>query len=338
MRITHSGPDAFPGPADRRPQLLVVVDAEEEFDWTKPFDRKSRNVSSIFANSRVHEIFDRFSVIPTYCVDQCIAEDAGAVDFLSGLLKSGHCSIGAQLHPWVTPPYDEELSDYNSYHGNLPEQLERAKIKTVTDTIENSFGERPHIFKAGRYGVGRNTIRILKEFGYKVDCSFVPYTSFQQDGGPSFIGVKDQPFWLGEANEILEVPLSKGYSGHLAGCWPSVFGGFFDSELARQLKGPGILAKTGLLERAVLSPEGVSAVEQIRLMRSMLKRGKRIFTLTYHSSSLSPRNTPYVRNEVELEEFLQRIEGVLSFFQHEIGGEFTTLDRIRSEAIGFSPS
>ncbi|MBT5109864.1 MAG: glycosyltransferase [Rhodospirillaceae bacterium] len=332
-QLTYQGPDIFSDLPNRTPELLVVVDAEEEFDWTKPFNRNNREVASITENNRAHEIYDRLGVSPTYCVDQCVAENPVAVEYLNSLVKEGRCSIGTQLHPWVTPPYDEDVNDFNSYHGNLPESLERAKINTVTDTIEQAFGVRPRIFKAGRYGIGPNTIGLLIEAGYNVDCSFVPHTSFHSDGGPSFIGLQDQPFWLDDEKTILEIPLTKGFSGCLAGVFPVSMARVFDSDLALRLRAPGILSRLGLVDRATLSPEGVITVEQIRLVRSMVQRGKRVFTLTYHSSSLSPGNTPYVRSEDDLREFLIRIEDFLTFFRDEIGGVFTTMEKVRDEAF-----
>ena len=52
--------------------------------------------------------------------------------------------------------------------------------------------------------------------------------------------------------------------------------------------------------------------------------------MSYHSPSLAPGNTPYVRSEAELEAFLGRIETVLRYFAEELGGEFTTLTRYRA--------
>ena len=47
--------------------------------------------------------------------------------------------IGAHLHPWVNPPFVESVSNYNSYPGNLPGALERAKLHKLTSRIEQSF-------------------------------------------------------------------------------------------------------------------------------------------------------------------------------------------------------
>jgi hypothetical protein len=63
----------------------------------------------------------------------------------------------------------------------------------------------------------------------------------------------------------------------------------------------------------------------------MARRGHRLFSLTYHSPSLEPGHTLYVRDEAELDRFLAAIERVLSFFQDEMGGRFTTLSRVYRE-------
>ena len=313
--------------------LVVVADTEEEFDWHKPFDRAARSCNSITANARAQEIYDEFAITPTYCVDYCIADDDRAVEFLGGLAARGRCEIGAHLHPWVTPPYEEEVSTFNSFQGNLPESLERSKIAAVTQKITQAFGTCPTVFKAGRYGIGDNSIRLLKEAGYEIDCSFVPHTSFAGNGGPSFIGKPDQPFWLDPERTMLEVPLSKGFTGALASVFPVGWAYMFDAPWARNLKLPGILARLGLLERILLSPEGMRTDEQIRLLSAMARQNKRVFSLTYHSSSLAPGHTPYVRTGEDLDEFLCRIRAVLTMFRDELGGRFATLQQLREEAL-----
>ena len=58
----------------------------------------------------------------------------------------------------------------------------------------------------------------------------------------------------------------------------------------------------------------------IRLARSLYQQGCRIFTLTYHSPSLVPGLTPYVRSKAELAQFLATIDGFCAFFFEELGG------------------
>lgn len=309
-------------------ELLIVVDTEEEFDWSAPFSRDSVATRSIPAQARAHEIYNRFGIVPTYVIDYPVAADANAVRFLRGLASAGKAEIGAHLHPWVTPPHAEEVTTRNSYHCNLPPALERAKLEALTQAIEQGFGTRPTIFKAGRYGFGPNTQRVLVDLGYRVDCSLVPHTDFSGDGGPDFRGCPDVPHWLDEGAGLLEIPLSTGYFGAVAGLGARA-DWLFDSPGAGAMRIPGLLSRAGLVTRSRLTPEGTPAGEQCRLIEAMAARGHRLFSLTYHSPSLEPGHTPYVRSEADLDRFLARIETVLAFFRDEMGGAFTTLSRVR---------
>ncbi len=161
-------------PATSRPRLVVIVDAEEEFDWAAPFSRANRNVKTVAAQVIAHRIFDRYGIVPSYAVDYPVASQEDGYLPLRELMQSGRCEIGAQLHPWVTPPHEEEVSEKNSFAGNLPPDLERRKIALLTEMIERNFGHRPKLYRAGRYGAGPGTARSLAEFGYEVDCSVLP--------------------------------------------------------------------------------------------------------------------------------------------------------------------
>jgi hypothetical protein len=315
-----------------RPQLAVVVDTEEEFDWAGPFSRASAGTTNIAAQPLAHRVFDRWGVVPTYVVGYPIATDPESVAVLGGLRDDGRAEIGAHLHPWVTPPHEEEVSAYNSYHCNLPPKLERAKIAALTSAIENAFGTRPKVFKAGRYALGPGTAEALKALGYEVDCSVVPYFSFEQDGGPSFRRAPDRPYWLDRERSLLEVPFTAGFYGRLAGAGPAIQG-LFDSAAAKRLHVPGVLARSGLVTRVRLSPEGASAEEQCRLLDSLLEIGHRFFTLAYHSPSLAPGHTPYVRSAEDLDRFLATLDTVLAYFSKRLGGGFTTLTRYRSALL-----
>ncbi len=312
-----------------QPELVVVVDTEEEFDWKDDFSRAATATRSIPAQARAHGIYDRYDIVPTYVIDHPVATDPEAVAFLRGLADAGRAEIGAHLHPWVTPPHDEEVTRRNSYHCNLPPELERAKITAITEAIERSFGVRPTIFKAGRHGFGPDTATALADLGYRVDCSMVPHTSYAADGGPDFRRVPDMPHWLDEARSLLEVPTTVGYFGALPALGAKA-DWLFDHPRAGRLHLPGILARAGIVSRTRLTPEGVPAAEQCRLIEAMLRRGRRTFTLTYHSPSLAPGNTPYVRDKAGLEVLLGRIDAVLRFFRDSVGGRFTTLSEIHA--------
>lgn len=313
----------------RVPELLVVVDTEEEFDWAQPFSRSNTATRSIPAQAAVQPIYDRFGVVPTYVIDYPVATDPAAVAFLRRLKEEGRAEIGAHLHPWVTPPHEEKVGNRNSYECNLPPSLERSKIAALTEAIESAFGDRPTVFKAGRHGFGASTARAISALGYKVDCSLLPYHDMRRDGGPDFARACAEPHWLYAAPNVLEVPVTNGFFGRLARAGPSI-AHLFDNRAAAKLRIPGLLSKAGLVTRSRLSPEGISAAEQCRLLDALVENGQRFFTLVYHSPSLVPGNTPYVRDEAELAAFVATIEQVLTYFRDVIGGRFTTLTGVHA--------
>ncbi len=314
-----------------RPQLLVVVDTEEEFDWAQPFDRSRTGTMSIPAQDRAHAIYDCYGVVPTYVMDHPVATSPTAARYLRRLVDAGRADFGTHCHPWVTPPFDEAVNNFNSFHGNLPPELEAAKIRASTEAVAQAFGAAPRNFKAGRYGLGPRTFDTLIELGYTVDCSFVPHTNFSSISGPDFYSTPEQPFFTDATRRLLEVPLTVGYSGALNALGRNV-NGFVDAPLAQGLRLPGILSRLGLMERARLSPEGFDAATQCRLLRAMVAQGVRVFTMTYHSPSLAPGYTPYVPDEAALTAFLRCIEDVLGCFQNELGGGFTTLAEVDRQA------
>lgn len=311
------------------PELLIVVDTEEEFDWTKPFDRANTGTRSILAQARAQEIFGRLGIVPTYVIDYPIAVCGEGASYLRSLREAGAAEIGAHLHAWVTPPHDERVTTRNSYQCNLSPELEWEKLQVLTAAIADVVGARPTSFKAGRHGFGPATARHLVELGYNVDCSLLPHHDLRRDGGPNFLRAADQPHWREDDPALLEIPVTTGFFGmapRIARWMP----GLFDNALATGLRVPGLLARSDLVSRSRLSPEGISALEQCRLLDQLIREGKTTFSLVYHSPSLAPGHTPYVRTEDDLKRFLDRIETVLTYFRDAHGGRFTSLSQVHA--------
>ena len=310
-----------------RPRLVVVVDTEEEFDWQQPFSRSATNVSHIKQQYRAQRILERYRIKPLYAIDFPIASQEQGYRPLREWLEDGRCEIGTHLHPWVNPPHEEVLSARNSFPGNLPERLEREKLQRLTDTIVRNLGRQPTVYRAGRYGIGRATGGILEELGYHIDTSVDPFADFSDEAGPDFSSATPDPFWFGPTGGILEVPLSVGRCGllrHKADMLrPALV-----SRLGSRFHLPGVFARLGLFERIRLTPEGMSFAELKRLTDTLLASGNRLFLLSYHSPSVVPGNTPYVRDEAALQRFLGVIDRYFEYFMTACGGVGSTLGEI----------
>ena len=88
-----------------RPSLAVVVDTEEEFDWSAPFDRNATSVGHMRRIGRLQAVCEAWGLRPTYVIDHPIATQAPGTEALTPLVREGRALIGAHLHPWVSPPH-----------------------------------------------------------------------------------------------------------------------------------------------------------------------------------------------------------------------------------------
>lgn len=296
-------------PADFGRRFFVVCDTEEEFDWNKPLARENVSTTHVRALPEGQAMFEANGVEPCYVVDIPITESDQAVEIMRPWLERGACTIGTQLHTWVNPPFEEELTPRNSFCGNLPPALERAKIAALTDRIAARFGRRPDIYRAGRYGIGPNSAQILESFGYRLDVSVRSLFRYHREGGPDFLEFGLEPFWAGPRSTLLEVPLSAAFIGHLRGIGRPMH------RLSQWLpRGEGLLSRTGLFTRIPLTPEGYGAAEACEAIRVMAGEGVGLFSLSFHSPSLEPGHTPYVRDAADLKAFYGWWEAVFGEF------------------------
>lgn len=319
-------------PAERRPQLFVVVDTEEEFDWTAGYSRAHTSVTAMKHVHRGQAIFDRFGIRPAYVIDFPVAAQRDGYAPLLEIAADRRCQIGAHLHPWVNPPYDETVNVRNSFTMNLPPALQRSKLRVLCDAIGEQFGAHPRVFKAGRYGLGGVTAALLEEMGFDTDTSVSPRLDFSSEGGPDFRAFDAGPFFL--TPRLLEVPCTIEFTGW-AGRWRQPL----QAWAARTSIGPvgaaGVLARLGMVNRIMLSPEGNTFEEMRQLTLALVERGERTFTFSFHSPSLAPGHTPYVRSADDLSAFLRTIERYCEFFTTELNGEPATLSGFRAAASEF---
>ena len=279
-------------------KFIITVDTEEEFDWRAPKSRDGYTLGSVPALGRFQQFCEDFGVVPIYLVDYVIASSPLAAEILGPAVREGRAEIGIHLHPWVNPPFDEIVCDANSFAGNLPPVLESEKFRLLREAIAASFGTTPRIYRAGRYGVGPSTAAILKNNGIAIDTSVRPRYDYSDGNGPNFARHPLHPYWLDREHTLLELPLTTVYRGLLRRAGDRVYPRLGNLPTIR-----GAFAKSGLLERIALTPEGISAREALRGIDIALDEGLPILVFSFHSPSLEPGHTPYVRCEEDLAGF-----------------------------------
>lgn len=326
--MIHKSKEAILLPEDLPPQLIVVIDTEEEFNWNQPVDRRSTSVAAMQFVERVQDIFDEYAISPCYVIDYPIASQEESFKPLVDIFRDKRCEIGAHLHPWVTPPEVEELLPKNTYPGNLVRKLEYEKLSNLTNIIQKNFDFKPTIYKAGRYGFGENTESILKELGYQIDLSFCPPVNHSHDGGPDYSQAHAYPFWFDENRDLLEIPITGSFVGHAGRAARPLFD---MAQSYNKFKLPGVFSKLGIVDRLVLSPEGFTSEEHVKITEFLYREGVRTFTWSFHSPTVMPGATPYVNNDQELKRFLGSFHQYFDFFFNKMSGVATTPTLLKSQ-------
>lgn len=191
------------------PALTISVELADSFDWDKP--------ALQFDSNTVHKQLDLFQskcsshgVVPIYFVTYSILKAGTFNSFLLNLLSKGECDVGIFTQVWETPPDFETKNVYNSFQGNLPRHIEKAKLKTLVDLYTKVFGRPPLSHRAGRSGLGPNTFELLTELGIKADSSIACGANFSVQGGPDFSQYKGNLQCVGNDFKILSLPISGG--------------------------------------------------------------------------------------------------------------------------------
>lgn len=293
-------------------RAILTVDTEEEFDWSADFRATGYGLEHLPRLAQFQEFCESLDVCPLYLIDWPIATSPVAAEILKPAVAAGRAEIGIQLHPWVNPPHEEEVNSRNSFAGNLPVELEREKLLRLRDAIATRYDCQPVSYRAGRYGLGPRTAEILREAGVAVDTSVRSNFDYSHAHGPDYRAHPLEPYWIdpeleGE-RELLELPVTTVFWGMLRrqGRW-------LHPAAARIPRAPGVLSRLAMLERIALTPEGVSLEEAIRGIDIAIDDRLPVIALSFHSPSLMPGHTPYVRSESDLDDLYDWFRGVYGY-------------------------
>jgi hypothetical protein len=286
--------------------VIVSIDTEED-NWDR--SRSEVTLENIRELPTLVAFFKRWGVRPTYFTTYQVATDSRAASVLREAFVVGGGEIATHLHPWNTPPLTEAFVPRNSMLANLPADLQLAKLRRVTGALQEAFQVTPRAFRAGRYGLGTDTVPALLSCGYRVDSSVMPFFSWKEvDDGPGFLDAPLAAYRLAPGHDVtdparegdlIEIPLSCGFSRRPFNLWARVRA-VLDAPALRPLHLVGLVARTGLCKRVVLSPELSSVADMLRLSRRLLDQGVRHLQLTWHSPTLKPGLSPFAATAADV--------------------------------------
>jgi hypothetical protein len=271
-------------------RFLLTVDVGAQGDGERPLVSHAESLEHDRRLAKFQQFCEGEGVVPVYLVDGPTAQSARAAEILRGPVAAGKAELGVQLLPPTDQTLNEDPTPGASFAGH-------AELAALRDTIEQNFEVAPAICRAGRYGFGPNSPAMLIDGGFAIDSSVRAGFDFSWVGGPDFHRHPLAPYWLDDNRRLLELPPTTVFWGLLRrqGQW-------LDPAIRRIPRLRGLLARTGLLKRIPLTPEGVSVDEAICGIDIALDDGLPLLVFSFRSPSLCPGHTPYVRNEDDLDD------------------------------------
>jgi peptidoglycan/xylan/chitin deacetylase (PgdA/CDA1 family) len=316
-----------------RPALLVAIDTEGDNQWDANA-RAHQTFENLYVLPRLHDVFARHGVRPTYVITHPVAEDARSADVLRGLLARGDCEIGAHHHAWETPPCTPEDIARHPYALQLPLDQFDAQLASLTDAIQRAIGVRPVSYRSGRFGFSASHVSSLEQQGYLIDSSVAPLFYEAHKGGPDFVGAPLAPYFLSYddatragTSHVMELPISAALSRRMPAFLERIYGRapwpYTTKRILRWLR---------VAHVRWLRPSYSSAEDMISLARQLVWQGAPILNLLFHSSEAIVGGSPYNRTDAELDAFFYRLNEFLVCATTELGAEPLTFREYRKRA------
>jgi hypothetical protein len=218
--------------------------------------------------------------------------------------------------------------------NNLPADLQLAKLRCLTVALEDAFDFTPRVFRAGRYGLGRDTVAALACCGYRVDSSVSPFINLEEfDHGPTFVGAPVTPYRMAPGRDVrepapdgdlVEIPLSYGFSRGPFSVWDPARR-LLEAAPFRWFHLAGLAAHAGLVKRLVLCPELASVDDMLTLSRRLLEHGVRHLHVSWHSPTLTPGLSPFAATAADVARIYASVEAYLEGLSRLTPLTFTTV-------------
>jgi hypothetical protein len=257
---------------------------------------------------RLAPLFAHHGAKPTYLVSPEVLRDDAAVEVLRAQRHAAE--LGTHLHGEYADPGAFEPEVTRMFQRDYPEDIERAKLTWLTRRFRSVFDHAPRSFRAGRFGVGVNTISVLESLDYEVESSVTPSQDWSSAGAPGldFREAPSQPY--------RPSPTAPGVPGD-SRLW----------EIPVTIR-PGPWSRLPVIGRYTrgrwLRPTWGTAARLIDVARAEIRDALRrqphcpvVLNAMFHNVEVIPGASPYARNETEAHAILARLTALLDFAARE---------------------
>lgn len=315
--------------------LLVGIDTEGDNQWDAAA-RAEQRFENIYALPRLHALFARHGVRPTYVITYPVARDAASAEVLRELKRGGDCEIGAHHHVWETPPFTRQDVARHDYAANLPLPQFEAQLRSLTSAIEHAVGDRPVSYRSGRFGFSAAHVAALEARGYRIESSVAPLFYEGHKHGPDFADAPLRPYFLAYdsatrpgTSMVLEIPVSAALNRRLPKRLQYLY-----ARAPQPYTTKRVLRKLGVARVRWLRPSYSSLEDMMSLARDLSASGEPVLNLLFHSSEAIVGGSPYNRTDLELTAFCDRLERFFDFTRTVLKAMPATFTEFAAEYTG----
>lgn len=296
--------------------FIITVDTEGDNLWAKPRAITTRNAACL---PRFQRLCEKYRFKPVYLANYEMAMTAAFVEFGRDVAARGAGEIGMHLHAWNSPPLEALTGDdflHQPYLIEYPDRVMRAKIRAMTQFLEDRFQRKMISHRAGRWALDGRYAAMLLEEGYLVDCSVTPGVDWRANpgdpagrGGSDYSSFPHRPYLLAPADisrpsaaGLLEVPMTV-LPSRLFRRWPWAY------RLPHPLRR---IVRRISPERRWLCPVPLLEKHSLDVMLELARRARDErpphLEFMLHSSELMPGGSPMFQGAAQIDRLYESLE------------------------------
>ncbi|CDG23260.1 WalW protein [Xenorhabdus poinarii G6] len=303
------------------PAFIITIDTEGDDLWQNNGQILTKNTEYL---PRFQRLCERFGFKPVWLTNYEMAMDDSYIEFAKDVIARNTGEIGMHLHAWNSPPLvsltDDDLY-YKPYLIEYPKDQIKAKIDLMTHLLEDRLQTKMLSHRAGRWAFNEYYAQLLVEYGYQVDCSVTPKVNWtftkgdpNGNGGTDYTHFPDHAYFMDLQNiakagdsSLLQVPMSIQYK-HFA-----VMN--FIKQKYDRLRGKQRSPSVNWLR-----PNGGNLAQMKEVVQKTLASGSDYVEFMLHSSEFMPGGSPTFKDEEQIEQLYQDLEGLFEFLKPLVQG------------------
>jgi len=313
--------------------FIITIDTEGDNLWSKPHKITTNNSKYL---PRFQQLCEKYGFKPVYLTNWEMANCQFFQEFGKDVITRKAGEIGMHLHAWNSPPIEPLTANDYHYQPFLIEystDAMRAKIELMTKTLEENFQVKIISHRAGRWAINNNYLKLLKEFGYKIDCSITPHVNWSvhdaqyNKNNINYENLSTRSYFVDtdifkeSTSDFLEVPVTilKDYKYKNLRKIASI------NKLTRKTLN---YLKPELLW---MRPNGYNLKSLIKISNTVIKDRKEYAEFILHSSELMPGGSPTFKDAKSIETLFSHLNELFERMKEQYVG--LTLAEFRAHRL-----